>query len=82
MFEKERERWNSIKTVRDYFNFIEDPTLEVHTFMFENCDLSKSGWWIVGNIEFDIDIDAILEQQPLKDQKATEVSKVTRLPTE
>ncbi len=82
MFEKERARWNSIKTVRDYFNFIEDPTLEVHTFMFENCDLSKSGWWIVGNIKFDIDIDAILEQQPLKDQKATEVSKVTRLPSE
>ena len=64
MFEKERERWNAIKTVRDYFDFIEDPELEVHTFMFENCDTSKSGWWIVGNVEFDIDVKSIIAEDP------------------
>ena len=80
MFEKERKRWNAIKTVRDYFDFIEDPELEVHTFMFENCDTSKSGWWIVGNVEFDIDVKSIIAEDP--QIKAKDVSTITRIPCE
>ena len=82
MFEEERARWKAIKTVGDYFKFIEDPDLQVNTFMFENCDLSKSGWWIVGNVKFDIDVKSILLEEIQEGQRAHEISKATRIPCE
>ena len=80
MFEKERQRWDAIRTVGDFFKFIEDPDLDVMTFMIEICDLSKSGWWIVGNVDFDVDVKSILERDP--QIKTTDVSTITRIPCE
>jgi len=80
MFEKERQRWDSISTVGDFFKFIEDPELDVMTFMIELCDLEKSGWWIVGNVKFNIAVEDILKSKP--QIKATDVSTITRIPCE
>lgn len=79
-FSKEQKSWNSINTVKDFFKFIEDPELDVRNFMLEICDLSKSGWWIIGNVNFDIDVQSIIKAKP--QIKASDVSTITRIPCE
>ena len=75
-----QKKWNNISKVKDFLAFLEDPKIDVLEFMKTQVDKSKSGFWIAAHVNFDIDIDSILEQKP--QIKHNDVSVITRTPSE
>lgn len=80
MLEYAKQKWNEISKVKDFLAFVEDPKVDVMEFFKTQADTSKSGFWIAGNINFDIDIGRILKQKP--QIKNDEISYLTRTPSE
>ena len=57
MFDKERESWNNIKTVRDFLQWTKREDLDVLGWCMHNRDLSKGGFWIGAHVKFNFDLD-------------------------
>jgi len=64
MLEKEKQKWDNIKTVKDFVDFIESKDLDVLGWQLHNRDLSKSGFWIGAHVKFDIDLENFLNEKP------------------
>ena len=75
-----KSKWDNIDTVKDLLNFIEDPKCDVMGMSSELVDISKSAFWTAANIDFDFDVDEILEAQP--EIKHNELSATTMVPSE
>lgn len=80
MLEYEKQRWESIETVGDFLDFIEDPKADVLGWMSYNVNWAKSGFWVAANVKFDFDITELVEKQP--EIASTEVSALSRVPSE
>ena len=80
MLEKEKKHWDKISKVKDFLTFLEDPNMDVMALMRSLADPSKSGFWVAANVNFDINIDKILQEEP--NIRHDEVSSVTRTPSE
>lgn len=59
-----QQKWNEINKVKDFLAFCEDPKIDLQNFVETLVDLNKSSFWIAGNIEFDIDVNSIIDQKP------------------
>jgi len=73
-------RWDNIGTVKDLLEFIEDPKCDVMGMSNELVDISKSSFWTAANVDFDIDIQEILNTTP--EIRHDEISDVTMVPSE
>lgn len=80
MLEYEKQRWESIETVGDFLDFIDDPKIDVLDWMSNNVNWDKSGFWVAANVKFDFDITELVEKQP--EIASTEVSTLSRVPSE
>ena len=58
------QKWAKINTVRDFVSFTEDPNIDTLEFMKTLVDPEKSGFWIAANVDFNIDIQDIISQEP------------------
>lgn len=79
-FAYEKEKWDAIETVGDFLNFIEDPDADVIGWMSYNVDLSKAGFWNAAQVNFDFDIESMIEKEP--EILSTEISSKNRVPSE
>jgi hypothetical protein len=71
-----QEKWNRISKVKDFLDLIEDPKVNVLDFMQTLVDKNKSGFWIAAKVNFDIDVDKIIKQEPeLKHDQVTGVNR-------
>jgi hypothetical protein len=75
-----KEKWNSIKIVQDLVEFMEDPKCDVMGMSNELVDLDKSSFWTAANVEFDIDIQQIINIKP--NIRHDEISETTMVPSE
>ena len=80
MFEQEKQKWDKLKTVRDFFKFVEDPKLNISDWFIELCDLKKRSSWISARVDFDINITEFLNSKP--QIGAYDISKKTRTPSD
>ena len=80
MLELEKQKWDSIKTVGDFLDFIEDPDADILSWMSHNIDKRLSGFWIGARVKFDIDVDRLVREKP--QIGSTEISPITRVPAE
>ena len=80
MFEQEKQKWDKLKTVRDFFEFIEDPEVDATGYFMKLCDLKKRSSWVSARIDFDYDATEILKGEP--QIRANEISNTTRTPYE
>ncbi len=64
MIDYAKQKWAEVHTVRDFVSFTEDPNIDTLEFMKTLVDPAKSGFWIAANVDFDIDMDDILAQEP------------------
>ena len=55
-----KKKWDEISKVKDLLTFLEDPKADVMELMKTLVDPTKSGFWIAANIEFDIDVNKII----------------------
>lgn len=79
-FAYEKEKWDAIETVGDFLDFIEDPNADVLGWMSYNVDWSKAGFWIAAQVNFNLDIQSMIEKEP--EILSTEVSSKNRVPSE
>jgi hypothetical protein len=75
-----KEKWNKISSVKDFLEFIEDPTIDVLDFMKTLVDPSKSGFWIAAHVDFNIDMEEILKSEP--QIRHDQILNITRTPSE
>jgi hypothetical protein len=80
MIDYTRSQWENIDTVNDFLKFCEDPKCDTQNFFTSLIDYDQSSCWTAANVDFDIDIDTILNQEPLI--KSNELSLTTMHPTE
>ena len=73
-------KWDKIDTVKDLLEFIEDPKCDVMGMSNELVDISKSSFWTAANIDFDINVQEILNTTP--EIRHDEISAVTMVPSE
>jgi len=59
-----RKKWHEIKIVQDLIDFMEDPKCDVMGMSNALVDLNKSSFWTAANVNFDIDIQKILDTKP------------------
>ena len=80
MIDYTRQKWKEIAKVKDFLAFLEDPKANVLEFMQTLVEPTKSGFWIAANIEFNIDIDKIINQKP--EISHNDISATTRTASE
>ena len=64
MLDYTKNKWDQITKVKDLLAFLEDPKADVMELMKTLVDPAKSGFWIAANVDFDIDIDTIICNEP------------------
>lgn len=72
-----QEKWQAIKTVNDYINFIEDENIDWKEFNESFVDHSKSGFWIPANIKNLPDPDTFKQQELLIGSKELNATTMT-----
>ena len=80
MIDYTRQKWKEIAKVKDFLAFLEDPKADVMELMKTLADPTKSGFWIAANVEFNIDIDKIINQKP--EISHNDISATTRTASE
>ena len=80
MLEYTKKKWQDIKKVKDLLSFIEDPKANVMELMKTLVDPAKSGFWIAANVNFDLDIEKIIDAEP--EISHDDISKTTRTASE
>ena len=60
MLDYTKKKWQDIKKVKDLLSFLEDPKADVMELMKTLVDPAKSGFWIAANVDFNLDIDKII----------------------
>jgi hypothetical protein len=80
MLDYEKQKWNDITKVRDFLAFLEDPKVNVMEFMKTLADPDKSGFWVAAHVDFDVDVDAIISQEP--EISHDDISRTTRTASE
>ena len=80
MLEYTKKKWQDIKKVKDLLSFLEDPKANVMELMKTLVDPAKSGFWIAANVDFDLDIDKIINADP--EISHDDISKTTRTASE
>jgi len=76
----EQEKWQAIKTVNDYINFLEDKSIDWKNLNESFADRENSGCWIPAKINNLPDAKIWLEQEP--EIKATELNRTTMTTSE
>ena len=80
MLEYTKKKWQDIKKVKDLLSFLEDPKANVMELMKTLVDPAKSGFWIAANVNFDLDIEKIIDAEP--EISHDDISKTTRTASE
>jgi len=75
-----KNRWDKIDTVKDLLDFMEDPKCDVMGMSSELVDISKSSFWTAANVNFDFDVDVLLNESP--EIRHDELSSTTMVPSE
>lgn len=75
-----KNRWDKIDTVKDLLDFMEDPKCDVMGMSSELVDISKSSFWTAANVDFDFDVDVLLNESP--EIRHDELSSTTMVPSE
>lgn len=71
-----KEKWDKINKVKEFLEFLEDPKINVLDFMQTLVDKDKSGFWVAAHVNFNIDIEKIINQEPeLKHDQVTGVNR-------
>ena len=60
-----QQQWDSIITVKDLFRFLEDPKCDVMQLSDHLVDINKSCFWKAANINFNFNVDEILNAEPI-----------------
>jgi hypothetical protein len=76
MFDYANKKWSEIKKVKDFLAFCEDPKVDFMPFIETLIDHEKRSFWTAGNIEFDLDIQSAIDEDPQIHHK--EISSTTR----
>jgi len=75
-----KNRWDKIDTVKDLLDFMEDPKCDVMGMSSELVDISKSSFWTAANVDFNFDVDVLLNESP--EIRHDELSSTTMVPSE
>jgi hypothetical protein len=80
MLDYTKKKWQDIKKVKDLLSFLEDPKADVMELMKTLVDPAKSGFWIAANVDFNLDIDKIINAEP--EISHDDISNTTRTASE
>ena len=80
MLDYTKKKWQDIKKVKDLLSFLEDPKADVMELMKTLVDPAKSGFWIAANVDFNLDIDKIINAEP--EISHNDISNTTRTASE